>query len=508
MRVLLYLALVLTSCEVVKGNTAFERNVYYISPTGSNSNSGVTPETAWYTFSYALPNLRPSDTLILLDGVYTRDTTGLLEVLPENSKNGEQGNPITVKALNERQAIIDGEGYDMPVNLFKKSFWVIEGLTARNADRSQAEGAIGTEQHSVRIQNSQNIIVKRLLVYWPNRFFNSQGILISQSNSVLVERCEVYAFHRHGINAYLSENVTLRLNYVNSRNQPDRIGGDSIETGKTLENPGGDEGLVFYGSSNSIMENNISENRTLGAQIHGTLGLGQNNKILGHISLNDYTSVWIDSRERGTGVANTYIKDVVSIGSQYFALGLYATPPSVLIENVTILSAQESALFLRQKAPCSDIEQGCGFILRNAAIQNSNILVKKDDDYPGDYIIANSNFYQTTILPNETIDDGAGVLQRNIRVNPGLEGPFIWVSEDSPLKGAGYNKDDIGANIIYRYENGKLTSEPLWNLETGAFPCGAILEGINNDGGCSSIHERLGITASRLTELILPSNSR
>lgn len=503
MRFIVYLALLtLISCEALARGAAYENNIYYISPNGSDKAPGTTPETAWQTFSYALSRLYPSDTLILLDGVYTRDTTGLLEVLPENSRNGERSTPITVKALNERQAIIDGEGYDMPINLFKKSFWVLEGLTARNGDRSLAEGAVGTEQHAVRIQNSQNIILKRLLAFWPNRFFNAQGILISQSNSILVERCEVYAFHRHGINAYLSENVTLRLNYVNSRNQPDRAGGSSIENGQTLQSPGGDEGLVFYGSSNSIMENNITENRTLGAQIHGTLGLGQNNKILGHISLDDYTSVWIDSREAGQGVANTYIKDVASINSEFFALGLYATPPSVLVENITIINARETALFLRQKAPCASIEQGCGFTLRNAAIYNSNILVKKDEDYPDDYIIDHSNFYQTTVIPSETIDDGAGNLQRSSRIDPNIEEPFVWVSENSSLKGMGRDGADIGANIIYRYENGTLTSETLWDSTTGAFPCGAILEGINDEEGCTSVHKRLGITPSLLAEVV------
>ena len=49
----------------------FEANAanYYISPTGSDSNTG-TIGSPWKTFSFAVPKLKPGDTLILRDGTY------------------------------------------------------------------------------------------------------------------------------------------------------------------------------------------------------------------------------------------------------------------------------------------------------------------------------------------------------------------------------------------------------------------------------------------------------
>src|SRR5688572_25486442 len=43
---------------------------YYLSPSGLDSNSGAY-SSPWKTFGFALPRLRPGDTLILKDGTYT-----------------------------------------------------------------------------------------------------------------------------------------------------------------------------------------------------------------------------------------------------------------------------------------------------------------------------------------------------------------------------------------------------------------------------------------------------
>ena len=54
---------------------------------------------------------------------------------------------------------------------------------------------------------------------------------------------------------------------------------------------------------------------------------------------------------------------------------------------------------------------------------------------------------------------------------------------------------DVGANVVYRYQDGKLTSTPLWDPHTGAFPCGAVVPGINDDPSqsCIGVHERFRV---------------
>src|SRR5262249_60882050 len=59
---------------VTKGAT------YYLSPAGDDSNPGTTSERPWRSFEKVLNTskpLRAGDTVGLLDGTYTRQTTGL-----------------------------------------------------------------------------------------------------------------------------------------------------------------------------------------------------------------------------------------------------------------------------------------------------------------------------------------------------------------------------------------------------------------------------------------------
>src|SRR5687768_18517328 len=60
---------------------------YYLSTTGSNSNSG-TSSAPWKTFSFAVAQLQAGDTLLLKDGTYTRANSGMLSVDCRINANG------------------------------------------------------------------------------------------------------------------------------------------------------------------------------------------------------------------------------------------------------------------------------------------------------------------------------------------------------------------------------------------------------------------------------------
>ena len=47
------------------------------------------------------------------------------------TRDGTAAAPITVRALNDGKAIIDGQGVRKTVDL-QRSWWVIEGIVARN----------------------------------------------------------------------------------------------------------------------------------------------------------------------------------------------------------------------------------------------------------------------------------------------------------------------------------------------------------------------------------------
>ena len=71
----------------------------------------------------------------------------------------------------------------------------------------------------------------------------------------------------------------------------------------------------------------------------------------------------------------------------------------------------------------------------------------------------------------------------------------VWVPAGALGKGAGTGGSDIGATILYRYVNGALTTEPLWDPVTGKFPHGAFVAGVNDIAGQSlfDFHQRVNV---------------
>jgi len=78
---------------------------------------------------------------------------------------------------------------------------------------------------------------------------------------------------------------------------------------------------------------------------------------------------------------------------------------------------------------------------------------------------------------------------------------MLWVPDGSNMKRAGADGADIGASILHRYQDGVLTSERLWDRTTGAFPCGVVVAGVNDDPArsCSGVHKRLNVNANGCT---------
>jgi hypothetical protein len=101
---------------------------YYMSPGGSDANSGISTSSPWKTFGYAIPKLNAGDTLVLMDGTYTTAGSGNLTInctAKGNARNGSAGAPITVTAQNQRKALLQNDGASRPVLLDGCGWWVI-----------------------------------------------------------------------------------------------------------------------------------------------------------------------------------------------------------------------------------------------------------------------------------------------------------------------------------------------------------------------------------------------
>ncbi|MDI4649821.1 PKD domain-containing protein [Cohnella hashimotonis] len=101
---------------------------YYVSPTGSAANTGLTTGSPW-TLTKAAATVTAGDTVLFMDGVYTE------QLVPLNS--GTAGNPITYKALNPRQATLtytvttNPMDNHMVIKIKGKSYLTISGFKVK-----------------------------------------------------------------------------------------------------------------------------------------------------------------------------------------------------------------------------------------------------------------------------------------------------------------------------------------------------------------------------------------
>src|SRR5258708_16511002 len=175
MRVVLYVGFLIYSLIFITLSTNVNAATYYISPNGSDSNGGTSSSTPWQTFSFAIPRLNPGDTLFLLNGTYTSGNSGRPQITcGSNANNGTASQPITMKAQNERQAHIQGDGTSVMIYILRCSYWVIEGIYASNVDNTNASS--NGDSTVLVADSSDHITLRRNLVYHPNRWHNS-GLL-------------------------------------------------------------------------------------------------------------------------------------------------------------------------------------------------------------------------------------------------------------------------------------------------------------------------------------------
>lgn len=510
-----FLLLVVLGASFSASGPAFGAT-YYLSPSGSDSNNG-TSVAPWKTFSFALPRLQPGDTLILKDGTYTQSNSGFISI---DGKSGTASALITIKAENERRAFLQGDGLTNTLFFNNCSYWILEGLRLRGADNSSpGNGDVA------RIYNSHHFTVRRFLVTHSNRYKNAHLFENTNLTDSLFEENELYYWHRHGISSTSNQRNIWRRNYANSRGYPDISGGHV-----SAPSDRGDTFITLYPDRGTILENNISEGQSNLAEMNAAYYGGvllNDNQLLGNISLNErYGIAVVGAREPNDDAHmphNNIFRNNVSINSVY--AGLYSRSAKGTIADNNSHFGYAGSLGGGLIADRSSPAIGDG----NYSIFSTNTLATGFPAYSGFYIATTAGGAWTFSLNysnsynNQTVSTPAATdasITNELTINPNLGNCRIWIPSTSPMKGAGKNGADIGANILYRYENGILTPTALWNSD-GSFPHGAIITGVNDVAGASAfdVHQRLNVNtngcsfpagygSSTVTSPSAPSNLR
>jgi hypothetical protein len=163
---------------------------YYASPSGGGnglSQSSPFKIANFWTVGGA------GKTLCLLDGVYA-DSSSVID--PPDNLNGSASAPITVRALNDGKARIDGQGARRPIVLNYNSWFVVEGVNANNSS-----GAV------VEIANGGNNIIRRV-VAWDARDENYAAVAVHYGSNNVLEDVAAFGIARKVFSFAQSGNQT------------------------------------------------------------------------------------------------------------------------------------------------------------------------------------------------------------------------------------------------------------------------------------------------------------
>jgi hypothetical protein len=257
---------------------------YYVSPTGSDTNSGTSETSPLATFNKVWTVIKPGDTLILLDGVYYQQFRPTVA--------GTAQAPITIKAKNDGKATIDAEfkynAFVFPTDHTFPSpdaYYVIEGINARNGMYATFE--IQKSHVTLRRIHAYNTAEDWDVVQAGGTGFEAQHpIHVSRGSNILIEDCITSGSGSKMLKVIRAQNVTVRRCITDWRwmeahtdhNLWPWSGGlnvyhtyqDTFENIISVRNIASQYGINFHGVERDDHPDPVDGNKYLGSVIIGT----------------------------------------------------------------------------------------------------------------------------------------------------------------------------------------------------------------------------------------------
>ena len=477
------------------------QSVFYVGPEGDDLNPG-TREKPWKTLAYATTALFPGQTLLLLDGDYRLETTGLLSVDCGGPPNhGRPDAPITVRAEHERGAVLHGDGAAVPLELWGCSNWVIEGLLLMN--EHNADVAKGTDVGTVAsLYSVRDLTLRRMLFMRPNHDRHTHILRIIEGVRVLVEECEAYDFYHNAFEAVRSYAVTFRRNYLHSRN--------AVSQGNTVsvDDPTrGEVAIQVEESSSCVLENNVAEVVGTGFSVVGrSIGSSYTDpppypvsgaRLYGNLVRDSLGSGFrIETRCDEASPCDAMPARIVTDTLLVNGVALQTptgvsvnTAPGTRVDNMTLVDVKNGVVLTR--GPGNSGLSFSASAARSVVRGFSGVAFWATDaqDWSFDHCSAQAP-------ATEAVDFSPNDSRVQLPVTAGNDDACVaYLGSDSLLRGAAGADGDVGANVLYRYQDGTLTHQPLWEPVTGGFPCGAVVAGVNDDPSqsCIGVHERFRV---------------
>jgi len=449
---ILLICVVAGLCFLMIGEAA--ATSYYVSPTpsGSDENTGSS-DSPWATFDKAMNVLHPGDTLIIMDGIYYQSLH--IDI------SGTKENPITIKAENEGQVVIDGRSSINPCVIYKSgqviAFIDLEGIVFKNA-----KSAV------VQLADVSNINIRRVSGYNALEGEENQIFTVQRGSYILFEDIAAGGIMENGITVLSSSYVTVRRAWVKRQG-----------SGSTLQS----KGVHIYGSNNCIVENIVAtRGDTISKEMFGIrLWMnddhrnGHDNTIVGNV-VYDVNSNCYETSSSVHNMRNPDFQHNVCINS---LSGFSARAGDGLnIKNLTVVNNNDSGYvggheYYSDSTDLKDCDFDINVTIKNSVIySNGEYGIKFISggfnektgcaiNYP-DLIHAYNNMYSSGNEIYSGITKGTGEIYVVPDYDTSIYGYGAYLVRPSNLTTSGEGGTYLGAEVLYRYEDGKLTNKPLW----------------------------------------------
>jgi len=238
-------------------------NIYYISPTGSDSSGAGTFGSPWKTIAHAIPKLKPGDTLYARGGRYSG------QYYQWSSPSGTDGSPITFAAYPGETPVFDGQSLDQWkrfLNLVGVDWIVVDGLTIKNYHGQGIwmgwDGEDFAEHITIRNNRLENIGTRpgedhAIYVSWGNRD------IVIENNFIK----GVTGFGIHGWHAPGADGIKIINNIVRDAQSGGIVLGDGVTDIEICNNILYNNGAgmrfdlagydVNWGVQNAVFTNNL-----------------------------------------------------------------------------------------------------------------------------------------------------------------------------------------------------------------------------------------------------------
>ncbi len=382
-------------------------DTYYASPEGGGD--GSAPEKP-FVIARFWDTAKAGDTLVLLDGTYTGAES---MINPPDELSGTEEAPITVRAMNDGKVTIDGEDVNNPVHLYKNDWFVVEGLNAHSSKSTV-----------VGISRSNHCIIRRVCG-WDAADANTNIFAAHYGDYNVFEDCAGWGIARKTYSCSQGGNYTIYRRCFGVWEGCHAVGPKMTFT-------------LFYNSHHITAENCIATwDGNLMREEHAALG---------------YDGKPFTNWKDGSGKPRYYTNYGVDQPYGCFGRDRIDKGPT---KGPFIYGCIAYRLKSQRVVGVSGLLSIGSQQPRDGWIENCASIIEEGADATRPFNLSNVDGRNLTAVGGSELSIKKGDIANVISAR-GDEGRAAWseVFQKEP--------SEEGAHIYYRYQNGKLTDEPLW----------------------------------------------